>query len=613
MRHRLLAGTAATVLAAFSLGLVPAGAATPTAGTINAFAGTGPAQLSAPQDVTTDAAGTTYIADDGNCEVRKVAADGTITRFAGTGTCGPASGIGGLAVNAQLNDALGVAVDAAGNVYVTDGANHQVDKISTKGIITVFAGTGTAGNTGNGGPAVAAELNLPWGVRVDRSGDVFISDANANVVRQVSPSGIITTVAGNGTFGYTGNGGPATSAQLDDPKGIAVDASGNLFVADELNAAVRKVNAAGIITTVAGTGTSGLSGNGGPATAAQLNDPYGVAVDNLGNLYIADFGGNCVHKVTATSGLISTDAGTCGTAGNTGNGGLASGALLNQPSAVWFDLSGNLYVADATDNTVRKITLAAPTGLGYWTAASDGGIFNYGTTAGFHGSAGSIHLNKPVVGVAASPDSKGYWLVATDGGIFNYGSAGFYGSTGSIKLNKPIVGMAATPDGKGYWLVASDGGVFNYGDAGFFGSAGSIKLNQPIVGMAATPTGQGYWLVASDGGIFNYGDAKFYGSTGSIKLNKPIVGMAATPTGVGYWLVASDGGIFNYGDAKFYGSTGAIKLNKPVVGLAATPDGLGYWLVASDGGIFNYGDANFFGSAGSIALNQPVVGLAGAA
>jgi hypothetical protein len=243
---------------------------------------------------------------------------------------------------------------------------------------------------------------------------------------------------------------------------------------------------------------------------------------------------------------------------------------------------------------------------GYWSGASDGGVFTYGS-ATFHGSAGNLKLNQPVVGMAAAPGNGGYWLAAADGGIFNYGNAPFYGSTGALKLNKPVVGMAATPDGGGYWLVAADGGIFNYGDAGFYGSTGAIKLNQAIVGMAATPDGHGYWLVAADGGVFNYGDAGFFGSRGGQPLNKPIVGMASTATGNGYWLVASDGGIFTYGDAQFYGSTGAITLNKPIVSMMSTFDGAGYFLVASDGGIFNYGDAGFYGSAGSLHLNKPVV------
>ena len=150
----------------------------------------------------------------------------------------------------------------------------------------------------------------------------------------------------------------------------------------------------------------------------------------------------------------------------------------------------------------------------------------------------------------------GYWLVASDGGVFSFGDATFHGSAGAIALNRPIVGMATTPDGGGYWLVASDGGVFSFGDATFYGSAGAIALNRPIVGMATTPDGGGYWLVASDGGVFSFGDATFYGSAGAIALNRPIVGMATTPDGGGYWLVASDGGVFSFGDAPFSGSLG---------------------------------------------------------
>ena len=202
------------------------------------------------------------------------------------------------------------------------------------------------------------------------------------------------------------------------------------------------------------------------------------------------------------------------------------------------------------------------------------------------------------VGMVATPDGKGYWLVAADGGVFAYGDAGFHGSAGNLVLNRPIVGMAATPSGGGYWLVASDGGIFAYGNAGFHGSAGNLVLNKPIVGMATTPSGGGYWLVASDGGVFAYGDAGFYGSAGNLVLNKPIVGMATTPSGGGYWLVASDGGIFSYGDAPFWGSAGNLVLNRPIVGMAATPSGGGYWLVASDAGIFSYGNAPFYGSGG---------------
>jgi hypothetical protein len=283
-----------------------------------------------------------------------------------------------------------------------------------------------------------------------------------------------------------------------------------------------------------------------------------------------------------------------------------------------FTTPGSFAVGAAYSGDAENASSSAPaltqlvghTGLGYWLVASDGGVFNYGN-AGFFGSTGGTHLNKPVVGVAPTPDGKGYWLVASDGGVFNYGDAGFFGSAGGVPLNKPIVGIAPTPDGGGYWLVASDGGVFNYGDAGFFGSAGGVPLNKPIVGIAPTADGKGYWLVASDGGVFNYGNAGFFGSTGGVPLNKPIVGIAPTPDGGGYWLVASDGEVFNYGDAGFFGSAGSVHLNKPIVAVIPSADGGGYWLVASDGGVFNYGDGGFFGSAGSLPLVQPIVGAAG--
>ncbi len=254
------------------------------------------------------------------------------------------------------------------------------------------------------------------------------------------------------------------------------------------------------------------------------------------------------------------------------------------------------------------VSATSTAAAGYGLVASDGGVFTYGDAV-FHGSAGSLHLNASIVGMAATPDGGGYWLVASDGGVFTYGDAVFHGSAGSLHLNASMVGMAATPDGGGYWLVASDGGVFTYGDAVFHGSAGSLHLNAPLADMAATHDGGGYWLVASDGGVFTYGDAVFRGSTGSLHLNAPIAGIAATPDGGGYLLVASDGGVFTYGDAVFHGSRGGLRLNRPIVGVAATRDGGGYWLVASDGGVFTYGDAVFDGSTGAAHLNAPIVGM----
>jgi hypothetical protein len=254
---------------------------------------------------------------------------------------------------------------------------------------------------------------------------------------------------------------------------------------------------------------------------------------------------------------------------------------------------------------------------GYWEVASDGGIFSFGNAL-FHGSAGNITLNKPVVGMASTPNDAGYWLVASDGGIFSYGDAAYYGSLPGLPAadqpGAPVVGMAATADGKGYWEVTSKGDVYSFGDAAFHGSTGNITLNQPIVGMVATPNGGGYWLVAKDGGIFAFGNAAYDGSLPGLPAadqpGAPVVGMAATADGKGYWEVTSKGDVYSFGDATFHGSTGNITLNKPVVGMATSPDGGGYWLVASDGGIFAFGDADFEGSMGGTTLNAPVVGMA---
>jgi hypothetical protein len=268
--------------------------------------------------------------------------------------------------------------------------------------------------------------------------------------------------------------------------------------------------------------------------------------------------------------------------------------------------------SQTASKTLTLVVSPAPTPpsqvSGYWTVASDGGIFSYGD-AHFYGSMGGIPLNKPVVGMAATKTGKGYWEVASDGGIFSFGAASFHGSMGGKPLNDPIVGMASDPATGGYWEVASDGGIFSFG-APFYGSMGGTPLNAPIVGMASTPTGAGYWLVASDGGIFSFGNAHFYGSMGGTPLNKPVVGMSATPTGGGYWEVASDGGIFSFGNAKFSGSMGGTPLNKPMVGMALTPVTGGYWTVASDGGIFSFGGTQFFGSMGGKPLNMPMVGMA---
>jgi hypothetical protein len=246
---------------------------------------------------------------------------------------------------------------------------------------------------------------------------------------------------------------------------------------------------------------------------------------------------------------------------------------------------------------------------GYWQVGSDGGIFTFGA-AQFYGSTGSMRLNKPVVGMAATPDGNGYWLVASDGGVFAYGDANFYGSTGSIRLNKPIIGLIPTLDGGGYWLIASDGGVFAYGDAKFYGSAGGDNLAYPVTAAAPGFLGGGYWIVDSNGQVFNYGDAHFEGQPPYAPGGYAITGMAPTQSSNGYWLASANGNVADYGDAAPYGSMIGTALNSPVVGMAANSDGTGYWLQGADGGIFTFVHAEFYGSMGGHPLNAPMVGIA---
>ena len=315
------------------------------------------ANLNGPLDVTVDVSGNLFIADEGNSRIRKVGTNGIITTVAGNGTCGY-SGDGGAATLANVGgpDGVGMAVDASGNLFIADGDNNVIRKVGTNGIITTVAGDGNLGYSGDGGKATRAELNGPFGVAVDTSGNLFIADGGNNVIRKVGTNGIITTVAGGG---YSGDGGAATNAELHNPTGVAVDASGNLFVAGWGDSVIRKVGTNGIITTVVGNGTAGYSGDGGAATNAELNCLQGLAVDASGNLFIADGGNNVIRKV-GPNGIITTVAGN-GSGGYSGDGGAATLAQLNWPFGVAVDVSGNLFIADVENNVIRKVVFSSQT------------------------------------------------------------------------------------------------------------------------------------------------------------------------------------------------------------------------------------------------------------
>ncbi|MFI9588329.1 RICIN domain-containing protein [Streptomyces sp. NPDC052236] len=277
-----------------------------------------------------------------------------ISTVAGTGAEG-FKGDNEPAVTAQLNRPYGIAVDSTGTLYFSDFYNHRVRKIST------VAGTGAAGFSGDNGPAVSAQLNYPRAVAVDSAGSVYITDTNNHRVRKITTDGKISTVAGAGTAGFSGDDGPATAARLHTPLGVAVDSTGVLHITDHGNHRIRKITTDGKISTVAGTGAGGFAGDGGPALSAQLNGPHTVAVDGAGDLYIADYSNHRVRKVTA-DGKISTVAGT-GTAGFSGDDGPAASAQLKNPFGLAVDCVNTLYIADHLNHRVRKIASARMAGL----------------------------------------------------------------------------------------------------------------------------------------------------------------------------------------------------------------------------------------------------------
>jgi hypothetical protein len=317
------------------------------------------AGLSLPNGLAVDGLGNLFIADQSNDRIRKVGTDGIITTLAGNGSYGY-SGDGGPASSSALANPRAVAADGLGNLFIADSGNNRIRQVHTNGIITTVAGNGSYGYSGDGGPASSAAVEQPEAVAVDGLGNLFIADTGNNRIRQVRSNGVITTVAGNGLYGYSGDGGWATNAEFNNPFSVAVDGLGNLFIVDSNNERVRKVDTNGIITTVAGNGLYGYSGDAGAATNAWLANPTGVAVDGLGNVFIADNGNARIRKVDL-NGVITTVAGN-GTNGFSGDGVEAINAELYGPTGVAVDSLGILFIADSNNRRIRKVTLPeAPT------------------------------------------------------------------------------------------------------------------------------------------------------------------------------------------------------------------------------------------------------------
>lgn len=377
----------AALAAAAILGLVAAAAtSTGSGGRIATIAGVGGAPgsgadgfpaiaspLNEPHYMAVAHDGTIYVADKANHRVRRIGGDGIITTVAGTGVAG-FSGDGGPATLAQLRNPNDVELDAAGNLYIADENNQRV-RVIVNGIIITIAGSGPAdassgGFGGDGGPATSARLNKPHNLAFDRAGNLYISDTKNQRIRRVDRAGVIATVAGAGGGtgadggAFSGDGGPATAAQLWDPHGLTFDRRGNLYIADDKNNRIRRIGRDGIISTVAGSGSDigpnvgGFGGDGGPATGARLFGPHAVAVACDGRLFVTDTKNHRVRLV-ARNGTISTIVGT-GIPGFAGDGGPASAAQLTEPHDVVFDRRGRLVVSDTENHVLRAVRIHPP-------------------------------------------------------------------------------------------------------------------------------------------------------------------------------------------------------------------------------------------------------------
>ncbi len=418
---------------------------TTAAGTDFTFPSANLTALNAPlgtvSDVLFDHAGNLYVVDSDNNLILRIAPDGTTTVVAGNGIAGY-SGDGGLATDASLNDPSAIALDSAGNLYIADTHNNLVREVSN-GIITTIAGNLTFGYDGDGGPATSASLSLPIGIAIDLADNIYVSDVYDNVVREIA-NGIITTFAGmptpdNGGFG--GDNGPATQALLSEPWGLAFDPAGNLYISDSHNDRIRMVSK-GIITTFAGVGGFGYTGDNGPAAAAGLGNPRGIRFDSAGNLYIADHDNAVVRKIS-TNGIITTVAGN-NMLGFSGDGTLALRSKI-APSGVAIDSAGNVYIADTANYRVRKVT-GSGVNATINTFAGNGN-FRF---SGDGGPATSAAMNLPQL-ITVAPGGDFYFadaaanrvrkvsrgIISTVAGSGAQGFIGDRGSALSASLNSP--------------------------------------------------------------------------------------------------------------------------------------------------------------------------------
>ena len=412
------------------------------------------ASLAFPAGLAFDANGNLYISDSNNCLIRVVNTKGTIDTFAGTGNCGY-SGDGGRASAAMFSPVTSLVFDSQGNLLVADSANRRIRKISPSGVVTTIAGNGSFGYSGDGGPATQASLGAPRAIALDAAGNMYIADTSNYVIRLVDTAGIVHTVAGNHTFGYSGDNGPAIAAQIGSPNGVAVDSNGNFYVADSNNY-IRKVDTTGVITSIAGTGFSGNTGDGGPGTSAAIGFPTALLAS--GNvLYIGTI--SSVWTLDVSTDIIHLYAGAVNANGFAGDGGLAVSAYFNNIVAFALDSSGNLLLADSENDRVREINSGSQT-----VSTIAGGSFGEGRRGvdaslnlNFGGhiatdTAGNLYIADTENNLIRKVSPKG--VITTVAGIGTSGYSGDNGPATSAQLWRPT---AVAVDGAGNIFIADSG------------------------------------------------------------------------------------------------------------------------------------------------------------
>jgi uncharacterized protein (TIGR03437 family) len=474
-----------------STGLITTVAGVGTAG----FSGDGgaavSAQLSGVQGAAVDASGDLFIADTGNNRIRKVTPDGLIATVAGNGVAS-FGGDGGPALSGQFS-ATSLAIDTAGDIFIGDSANYRVREVMVGGTIRTIAGSGFEGNSGNGGGAGGAEFSSFHQIAVDALGNVYIADTgNSSIQEVLSGAGSVQRVAGNGANGFFGDNSSATTAALAFPRGIAVDSSGELFIADTSNYRVRYVNTNGVISTIAGTGSLSYSGDGGAAPSAQISSPEGLAVDRLGNIFEADAGNNVVREIQG--GVISTVAGT-GVAGFSGEGGAGTSAQLSAPQGVAADNLGNVYIADTGNYRVRDLvtgTITTVAGFGYEGYAGDGGqAVTASLSAGSVAvdSSGNIYVGDPY-NFRVREISAATGTITTAAGNGTQGFSGDNGSATGAQLSG-VAGIAVDSSGNLFIADAGNNRIRKVSSGTITTVAGNgtvAELNHPL-GVAVDSSG----------------------------------------------------------------------------------------------------------------------------